>query len=139
MIVEGKNMVLGRLASHVASKLLAGERIDIVNAENVVITGRKEQIISRFKSRASLRAKGNPEKGPKTVRNSDLIVRKAVQNMLPSRRTRGRQALKRLKVFVGLPEEFKRQKIEVIKEAENRLKERFIHLSVIAQALGGKR
>ena len=39
MIVDANNLVLGRMATHVAKELLKGEKVDIVNCEKVVVSG----------------------------------------------------------------------------------------------------
>jgi large subunit ribosomal protein L13 len=44
MIVDATGLVMGRLASVVATQLLAGNEIKIVNAEKAIITGRRESI-----------------------------------------------------------------------------------------------
>ncbi|MCE4599363.1 MAG: uL13 family ribosomal protein, partial [Desulfurococcales archaeon] len=39
LVVDGSGMILGRLASIVAKKLLEGYRIHVVNAEKIVVSG----------------------------------------------------------------------------------------------------
>jgi large subunit ribosomal protein L13 len=108
-IIDGKNMVLGRLASYVAKEALKGEDISIINCEEIVITGNKQNI------RAELQEKrgrvGSTEKGPKVSRTSEKIVKRAIRGMLPNYRTgRGRVAFKRIKCYVGTPKEFENEK-----------------------------
>ena len=38
-IIDGKNAILGRLASDTAKRLLSGETVEIINAKDVIITG----------------------------------------------------------------------------------------------------
>ena len=40
-IIDGKNAVLGRLASFAAKEALRGEEIVILNCEQIIITGNK--------------------------------------------------------------------------------------------------
>ena len=48
MIVDATGLVMGRLASVVATQLLAGNEIKIVNAEKAIITGRRESIYEEY-------------------------------------------------------------------------------------------
>jgi len=50
-----------------------------------------------------LKVKGNPEKGPKMSRMPDKIVLDAIKGMLPIKKSRGKKALKNVKVFIGTP------------------------------------
>ena len=43
-IIDGKNAVLGRLASFVAKEALKGEEIVIVNCDEIMITGNKKLV-----------------------------------------------------------------------------------------------
>jgi large subunit ribosomal protein L13 len=61
MIVDGTGLVLGRLAAFVAKQLLLGEKVDIINSEKVIITGSKQDILSKYKQR---RDRGTPSRGP---------------------------------------------------------------------------
>jgi len=47
-IIDGKNAVLGRLASYAAKEALKGEDIVILNCEHVIITGNKRDIRETF-------------------------------------------------------------------------------------------
>ena len=43
MIIDGNNLILGRLGSFVAKKALLGKKIDIINCKNIIITGKKAE------------------------------------------------------------------------------------------------
>ena len=43
-IIDGKNAILGRMASYVAKEALKGEEVVVVNCEEVIITGNKKDI-----------------------------------------------------------------------------------------------
>lgn len=138
-VINGENMVLGRLASAVAERLLNGETISLVNADKVVVSGRPEFAIYRYKRKISLRNKGNPFRGPKFPKQPQMVVKKSIEGMLPSMKYyRGKQALKRLKCFVGLPEEFSKSKLETIDSAKNSLKSKFTSMADICKALGAR-
>ena len=108
-IIEGKDAILGRLASYAAREALKGEDISIVNCEQIIITGNKDFI------QAGLEAKrgrvGSTQKGPKVSRTSEKIVKRTIRGMLPNYRTgRGRVAFQRIKCYVGIPKEFEAEK-----------------------------
>ncbi|MEM4699479.1 MAG: 50S ribosomal protein L13 [Candidatus Nezhaarchaeales archaeon] len=107
VVVDASDLILGRLASHVAKMLLNGNRVVVVNAEKAVISGSKQNIVEEYKEYVlSKRRLKNPTKGPKKVRRPDLLVKRAIRGMLPYKKARGREAYKRLRVYVGVPEEF---------------------------------
>lgn len=104
-IIDGKNAILGRLASYTAREALKGEEIAIVNCEQIVITGKKQNIKNELEAKRG--RVGSTEKGPKVSRTSEKIVKRTIRGMLPNYRTgRGRIALKRIKCYVGIPKEF---------------------------------
>ena len=108
-IIDGSNATLGRIASYVAKQALKGEEIAIVHCEKIIITGSKENIKREFEEK---RGKvGNSQKGPKVSRSEELIVKRVIRGMLPNhRRGRGKEALKRIKCYKGLPKEFENEK-----------------------------
>lgn len=106
-VFDAKNIVLGRLASMVAKELLNGKDVYIVNAESAVISGSKKVIKEKYKTRLDLQEKENPEHSPYWSRRPDMLVKRVVRGMLPYRMPRGKEAFKRLKVFMGVPEELK--------------------------------
>ncbi|MBU7014025.1 MAG: 50S ribosomal protein L13 [Theionarchaea archaeon] len=108
MIINAENLILGRMASFVAKKLLEGEEVTIVKAEKAVIVGSKDYVFRRYKQRVDRADIANPWRGPHFPRTPEGIVRRAIKGMLPSRRIRGRKALKNLQVFTGVPEKYKK-------------------------------
>ena len=108
-IIDGKGAVLGRLASFVAKDLLKGEEIVILNCEQVIITGNKKRIKEDFEEKRS--KVGSGQKGPKVSRLGERIVKRAIRGMLPNhRKGRGKEALKRIKCYVGVPKEYEKSK-----------------------------
>ncbi len=108
-IIDGKNAILGRLASYSAKEALKGEDIIIVNCEQAIITGSRKNIQSEFE--ATRNRVGSTQNGPKISRSSEKIVKKTIRGMLPNYRTgRGRVAFKRIKCYVGVPKEFEASK-----------------------------
>lgn len=104
-IIDGKNAVLGRLASYVTKEALKGEEVAIVNCEQIIITGNKKDIKQEFESKR--KRVGSTQKGPKVSRTSEKIVKRVIRGMLPNYRVgRGRAAFKKIKCYVGMPKQF---------------------------------
>lgn len=108
MIINAENLILGRMASFAAKKLLEGEDIIIVNAEKAVIVGNKDYIFGKYKQRRDRADLANPRKGPHFPRTPEGIVRRAVRGMLPYKKEKGRKAFKKLRVFRDIPEKYKK-------------------------------
>ena len=106
-VVDASNLVLGRMASHVAKMLLSGQRVVVVNAERAVISGSRSNIVEEYKEYVlAKRRLKNPDKGPKKVRRPDLVVKLVIRGMLPYKKAKGREAYKRLRVYIGVPKEY---------------------------------
>jgi len=48
-LIDGDKYVLGRFATFVAKLLLEGNHVAIINAEKLVISGKKEAIVAKYK------------------------------------------------------------------------------------------
>lgn len=105
-VIDVEGAVLGRIASQIAKQLLKGEMIVVVNAEKAIITGRKEDIYSKYKQRLDRSDRANPRKGPHFPRTPDRLFKRAVRGMVGHKTQRGKNALKNLKVYIGVPSEF---------------------------------
>jgi large subunit ribosomal protein L13 len=132
MIIDGKNAILGRIASYSAKQLLKGDEVVIVNAAEIVITGNPKQIVGKYLKR---RRGGSAHHGPFFPKNSDLIVRRAVRGMIPKTK-KGRAAFRKLRVHISVPPELKDKKMEKI--AIKKVKINFIRVEELAKALGWK-
>lgn len=114
-VINAEGLILGRMASVIAKLLLKGEKILVVNAEKAVISGKKKIKVAEAKEFLEV---GYPEKGPFHYKRPDRILRRTVRGMLPYKQPKGKQAYKRLKVFIGIPDELKNREMETIKEAQ---------------------
>ena len=133
-VVNAEGLILGRMASKVAKKLLNGEEVIIVNAEKSVLSGKKKSKVAEAKQFLEV---GAPERGPFHYRRPDRIVRKTVRGMLPMKKTKGKNALAKLQVFLGVPEELKNQKPEAVPDAESaKLKGPQFTLAELAKEIG---
>ena len=117
MIVDATGLVLGRLASVTAKRLLAGEEIQIINAEKAIITGSKDNIYDKYLAR---RHRGTKERGPYYPRRPEMIFLRTVRGMLPYKLRRGRDAMSRLRVYIGVPKELKDKPFEQPEAAKMR-------------------
>jgi len=104
MIIDGKDSVLGRLATFAAKSALEGENVDIVNAKDIVIVGNKNDILDKYLERRRI---GTMSKGPFFPRDIKGIVRRAIRGMIRNKRYHGREAFKRIRVYEAIPEELK--------------------------------
>lgn len=131
-IIDGKNAVLGRLASYVAKEALKGEEIVILNCDQVIITGNKKNIREEFE--AKRRKIGSGQKGPKHSRSTDKIVKRSIRGMLPNHRLgRGKIAYRKIKCYVGVPKEFQESK-KIIGGREK--KSKFVYVKEISKRKG---
>lgn len=137
MIIDGTNILMGRLASFVAKKALLGEQVDIVNSENVVITGTKKHILERYKQR---RERGTPTAGPFFPRVANLILKRTIRGMLPYKQAKGEEAFKRVKCYLGIPKKFEGKNFEKIKGADiSKLQtKKYLTLKELSKLLGAK-
>ena len=133
-VIDADGLVLGRMASTVAKRLLLGERITIINAEKTVISGKRLSRVKEAKGKLEI---GHPRKGPFHVRRPEQVVRRTVRGMLPRRKPKGQQAYRRLRVFVNVPEEVKGLETQTISEAEaEKLKCPYITVGKLTKEIG---
>jgi large subunit ribosomal protein L13 len=137
-VFDAKDKILGRLASTVAKRLLQGQKVAIINAGDAIISGDKKGIKKKYKTRLDLQEKENPEHSPYWSRRPDFLVKRVVRGMLPyHKKTTGRDAYKRLIVFVGTPDDFKKMKpIEVNTRDPKMLYTGYVTVSELSKLLG---
>lgn len=111
MIIDGKDSVLGRVATYAAKAALEGESVVVVNANDLVIIGEKNDVVKKYRERLEI---GTMSKGPFFPRDVKGIVKRAIRGMLRRKSSHGRDALRRVKVFEGMPGEYKdKEKLSV--------------------------
>ncbi len=99
VVVDARDCIMGRVASQVAERALDGERVAVVNAEEAVITGSEEDVMSVYRQRDAV----GSDQGPNYPKRPDRIFKRSVRGMVPYKQTRGREALERVRVYVGNP------------------------------------
>ena len=137
MIIDATDLIIGRMGTQVAKKALLGEKIDIVNCENAVISGSKRNIIAKFKQK---RERATVVRGPYTSRMPDRFVRRRIRGMIPYKKEKGRKAFERIMCYVGVPKEFEGKKFESIDEANvnKRQVTRYMKVQDLCKELGAK-
>jgi large subunit ribosomal protein L13 len=138
VVIDAKDHILGRLASRVARLALEGNEVIILNAEKTVLSSPKKEEIFKEKHE-----RGDPYHGPFYPRYPDQIVKRVIRGMLPYKKERGRKAFKRVKAYIGVPEELKGEYEKAIKLEDctvDKLNKRakFIYLEEVSKKLGAK-
>ena len=106
-----------------------------MNAEKAAISGKKQQIVQEAKTFLEV---GHPRKGPYHPRRPDRIVSRTIRGMLPWRKPKGKEAYKRLRVYLGIPMEYENKTAQTILEASaDKLKSPYITVSELAKEVGG--
>jgi large subunit ribosomal protein L13 len=107
-LIDATNKILGRFCSQIAKKALLGEYIVIINAKKAIISGNKRDIQEKFLARLNVSTATNPRRGPFHERRPDVFMRRVIRQMLPRKKYRGKQALKRIHVYISdIPERLK--------------------------------
>ena len=133
-VIDATNMIAGRLASKVAKLALLGEKVVVVNCENAIITGDLKFLIKKFNEKFDI---GTPQHGPKWPRRPDTILRRMIRGMLPKNK-RGKEALKRVEVYIQIPEEYQNAEIEKFNLQKNQYETKFTTLGELSKHIGGK-
>ncbi len=129
MILDAEGAIAGKLSSYVAKQLLNGEKVIIVNAEKAIITGNPKTIMKEFLEK---RQKGHPRYGPFYPKRPDLILRRMIRGMLPYKKPKGRNAYRRLKVYIGKPDSVKDAK----KFSTKKVRTNYMTIFEISKRLG---
>ncbi|WP_440990079.1 50S ribosomal protein L13 [Haloarchaeobius baliensis] len=99
VVVDASDCILGRVASLVAERALDGETIAVVNAEEAVITGSEDDIMSTYRKRVDV----GSDSGPYYPKRPDRIFKRSIRGMMPYKTTAGREAFEGVRVYVGNP------------------------------------
>jgi len=136
-VIDADGLLLGRMASLIARRLIDGEEIAVVNAERAIVSGNRAMVLARYEQK---RKRGSREGGPHYPRRPDQIVKRTIRGMVPYRSSRGRDAFKRVRVYVGVPDELGDAPRERIEDADMaRLNNpQYITVGAISTFLGAK-
>lgn len=128
-VIDAEGQVLGRLSTTIANIISGkakptwtpfldtGDHVIVINAEKVLLTGRKEE--DKMYRHHSLYPGGLKQKAARFVRaeKPESMIEEAVWGMLPKNKL-GRKMLKKLKVYRGTQHPHTAQKPETFKVGE---------------------
>jgi len=146
MIVNAEGQILGRLATFVAKQALLGNEIIVVNAEKAIVSGKRRSVFREKMKKLEIKNLGNPRKGPFHQKRPDRFVRRTIRGMLPWKKPRGREAFRRIQVYIGIPREeikkkhgieIERAKIRELREIKKDV-ENYVTVGDICKFMGGK-
>jgi large subunit ribosomal protein L13 len=137
IVINGKDLIVGRVATFAAKKALLGETVKIVNCESMYITGNKTYLVDDAHRK---RVQGTWSKGPHFFRQPDKYVRRIIRGMIPYKTSRGMAAYRRILCYVGMPDEYKSQNPITIEEASiNKVPSlKYLTVSEICKHMGAK-
>ena len=133
-VINAQGASLGRLSTAVAKSLLQGYEIAIINSEKAVISGKKKEIKGEYQQKRDV---GTYRKGPFFHRSPERIVKRTVRGMMPYQKPHGREAYKRLKCYIGVPEEFNEKNAEIVEQAKKHYVDS-ITIEELSRSLGAK-
>jgi large subunit ribosomal protein L13 len=137
IIVDGTDLLAGRLSSNVAKMLLQGNHVSIVNCEKIMISGSRKNIVRNYKDFLSIASILHPEHGPYHPRRPDTMIAKMVRGMLPRKKPSGLAAHKRLRTYIGVPSELRSSKKIILDKAKiTKSSANYTSMSELAKEVG---
>merc|ERR1712098_532739 len=107
----------GRLASTVAKFILNGNKVVVVRCEAINMSGNFYRNKLKYLKFLRLRCNVKPLRGPFHFRAPGKIFWRTVRGMIPHKSERGKDAMKRLQTFEGVPPPYDKKKRMVIPSA----------------------
>jgi len=142
IVVDGRDHLLGRLASVVAKELLAGQKVVIVRCDEVCVSGSLVRNRVKYAQFRNKRMNTNPGRGPFHFKSPGRMVWRTIRGMVNQKSKRGAEALGRLATFEGIPHPYDKQKRMVIPAALRVLRLKpcrdFTIMGDLANAIGWK-
>ncbi len=117
LYVDASGLIAGRFCSIVARELLSGKRVIVLNAEKAVLSGRRSTVFRLWQEKLEISSRVNPIYGPIHPRRPDNIIRRMVRGMVPKTKSRGDEAMHRLRVYMGVPEKYAGVKASRLEDA----------------------
>ena len=134
-VIDATGASAGRLGTYVAKRLLNGEEVHIVNAERATVSGTLDAVMERYNFKRDI---GTRRKGPFYPRVPHLMMKRTVRGMLNYQElSTHRDAYKRLRCHIGVPETLKHREPVVEKRALSNAP-RSVTFQEIATRLGAK-
>ncbi|XP_065579713.1 large ribosomal subunit protein uL13-like [Artemia franciscana] len=117
IIIDASGHLMGRLSTVVAKSLLNGNKVIVLRAEEINISGTFYRAKLKYLRFLKKRCNVNPARGPFHHRAPSKIFERAVRGMIPYKTTRGRQAMKRLRAYEGVPPKYQRMTKQIAPRA----------------------
>jgi large subunit ribosomal protein L13 len=139
ILVDATGCIAGRMCSHVSKLLLKGNRVTIVNSEKAMLSGNRYKTIDLYKEFLEINSVTNPIHGPFHPRRPDTMLTKMVRGMVPKTKTSGIEAFRRLRVYIGTPDQFMNKKAESFEDTKiTRPPAKYISVGDVAKQIGWK-
>merc|ERR1712165_647083 len=117
VVIDGRGHLMGRLCSIVAKNILTGNKVVIVRCEGINMSGNFYRNKLKYLKFLRLRCNVKPSRGPFHFRAPSKIFWRTVRGMVPHKSERGKEAMKRLQTFEGVPPPYDKKKKMVIPSA----------------------
>lgn len=134
--IDGTGLVLGRLSSWVAQQIILGNKVVVVNAQDMIVSGQRKFLLESYLQRRSRATHTNPKRGPFFPRYPDRILRRTVRGMIPWKTRSGKAAFRRLAAYIDVPEELVNQEFQTVPEAKRSLSNRYMTVGELARSIG---
>lgn len=132
--IDATNATVGRLATFAAKQALLGNKVNIFNSEQAVVSGSRSFVLKKWHDKVNVR--GDTLRGPFFSRMPDRLLRRVVRGMLPHRQPRGKEAFQRVMCYIGIPSKFKDVKLTKFETPLGTRK--VVSLKEISKQLGAK-
>ena len=137
-VVDGTNLIAGRVASNVAKLLRKGNRVSIVNCEKIMMSGKKSSIIGEYEDFLRIHSIIHPQHGPFHPRRPDTIMKRMIRGMLPTEKPSRKTDLARLRTYIGVPKEVKGiEKIQFEKAKIRNDSSKYTTMAELSRYIGG--
>jgi large subunit ribosomal protein L13 len=137
--IDATGQIAGRMCSNAAKILLGDGRVVIVNAEKTLFSGQRRSVMQGWFDYLKIASVVHPKHGPFHARTPEGILTRMIRGMVPRRKYKGASAMKRLRVYSGVPKEYAKVKFAGFENsAATKPTAYYITLSEIASRVGWK-
>ncbi|MHA2059512.1 MAG: 50S ribosomal protein L13 [Candidatus Ranarchaeia archaeon] len=137
--INSQGLIMGRLGTFVAMKLLDGYDVHVANAQEAVISGKRLSLIKQEKERRQIRNLATPIRGPFHYMRPDQFLKRSIRGMLPWKKPSGKEAYRRLKAYLGTPPFFEGKDLTLVPKASSTtLGRKFITVGELCKNIGWK-
>ncbi len=133
-VIDATDRVIGRLATEISQAALDGEEVRVVNSEEAVISGERDEVFSEYKQKVD---RGARDRGPYYPKRPDKMLKRTVRGMLPYKKERGKEAFSRIKTYLEVPSQFEDDVEESDSKSGKDLKNRnYVKLGEVSKHVG---